>query len=399
MAGAKTLWLGVCILFTLVLICSSYDGDEPDETGCPVVFQKLCTCKRQKYHYWKDPEEIIFMVNCTNTNFKDTSMLDTLPDGIQALIFTGNDIPVLHWNVFGVWNDHRDLEIVDMSNNKIQEIKGKAYHQVSYVKRLLLNHNDLIVSGRRFHGRILTNFVRLEELHLTNAFSETIDTKWYLKDLKNIFLASNLEHLKTLHLEQNEIWSITDDDMFCAFPSLTNLHLGDNQLQDIEFSLDCLQKLRYLDLQYNKIRRLTDATLNKLDKVLKSDSEDRAVHLKGNPFHCDCHLKNFQHWLLSTHTTLFHKDEIRCFDGYPERNAGRRVTNAEISECSPTHNSLTNVLLSILILVMIGLGLLIVYYHRQRIHSSFKPLVVSFQKSMQYRTIDKEEEPPTEVNV
>lgn len=93
------------------------------------------------------------------------------------------------------------------------------------------------------------------------------------------------------------------------------------------------------------------------------------------------------------------QDEIRCFDGYPERNAGKRVTNAEISGCSPDHNSLTNVLLSILIILMIGVGILVIYYHRQKIHSSFKPLVVSFHKSMQYRTIDKEEEPPSEVNV
>eukprot|EP00095_Tigriopus_kingsejongensis_P004630 maker-scaffold291_size219542-snap-gene-0.13 protein:Tk04630 transcript:maker-scaffold291_size219542-snap-gene-0.13-mRNA-1 annotation:"hypothetical protein DAPPUDRAFT_103849" len=393
-------WVNLILGLTLVLQVHSYDGSEMDSTGCPAVFEKKCLCGRQTYHYWDDPEELVYVVNCTNRGFTNTDMLDQLPDGIQVLIFTGNNIPTLAWNVLGVWDKHEDLSIVDMSNNKIQEIPGKAFHKVGRVKRLLLNHNNLSVSGRHYHERFLSNFVNLEELHLTNAFTETIDSKWYLKSLKQILVSSNFTKLRTLHLEQNEIWSIEDDDMFCSMPSLSNLHLADNQLQDIDFSLDCLEQLTYLDLQYNKIRRLSERTLKKLDDALKSDGDDRAVHLKGNPFHCDCYLKNFQNWLRNTRTTLHHKDEIRCFDGFPDTNAGLRVKDANISDCTPTHSStsLTNVLLSILILLVIGVGLLVMYNHRQTIHSSFKPLVVSFHKSMQYRTIDKEEEPPTEVN-
>ena len=55
-------------------------------------------------------------------------------------------------------------------------------------------------------SRILTNFYNLEELHLTNAFTELIDSKWYLGDLKDILLTSNMTKLYKLHLEQNEIW-------------------------------------------------------------------------------------------------------------------------------------------------------------------------------------------------
>ena len=57
-----------------------------------------------------------------------------------------------------------------------------------------------------FLTRILTNFYNLQELHLTNAFTELIDSKWYLGDLKDIFLTSNMTNLYKLHLEQNEIW-------------------------------------------------------------------------------------------------------------------------------------------------------------------------------------------------
>ena len=59
--------------------------------------------------------------------------------------------------------------------------------------------------------------------------------------------------------------------MFCDLPALTDLYLGDNQLTEVDFSLECLQRLNYLDLEYNKIQYLSDATLAKFDKAFSSD--------------------------------------------------------------------------------------------------------------------------------
>ena len=55
--------------------------------------------------------------------------------------------------------------------------------------------------------------------------------------------------------------------MFCMLPALTDLYLGDNQLQVVNFSLDCLKRIKYLDLEYNKIKRFDKKTLDKFDKV------------------------------------------------------------------------------------------------------------------------------------
>jgi hypothetical protein len=68
----------------------------------------------------------------------------------------------------------------------------------------LANHSTC--SGPNLHTRLFSNFYNLEHLHMTNAFTETIDSKWYLRDLKSVFLASNMTKLTKLHLEQNEIW-------------------------------------------------------------------------------------------------------------------------------------------------------------------------------------------------
>ncbi len=133
-------------------------------------------------------------------------MLAHLPSDTQVLVMNGNNLTSLNWNLFGVWDEHINLTVIDLSNNNIKEIFGKTFHKVGYVKRLVLDHNNIMISGKYLHPRMLSNFYNLEYLHMTNSFSETIDSKWYLGDLKEVFLASELKKLKKLHLEQNEIW-------------------------------------------------------------------------------------------------------------------------------------------------------------------------------------------------
>ena len=137
-------------------------------------------------------------------------MLQYLPRETQVLIFNGNNINIVPNNVFGQTMDHLNLVVVDFSNNHINEITGKAFHLVNSVEVLILNHNNLQISGNP-HPRLLTNFDNLKELHLTNAFSELVDSEYYLEDLANIFMQANDEDrerksIKKIHLEQNEIW-------------------------------------------------------------------------------------------------------------------------------------------------------------------------------------------------
>ena len=38
-------------------------------------------------------------------------MLEFLPDGVEVLLFNGNQIPVLDWNLFGIWDEHPKLQV------------------------------------------------------------------------------------------------------------------------------------------------------------------------------------------------------------------------------------------------------------------------------------------------
>lgn len=394
------------LLFLLSSVCVlGYDGSSTEElTKCPRAFKGLCHCGKGHYPRWK-PDVEQYIVNCTNTGFVSTEMLELLPNETQVIIFTGNKLIELDWNIFGVWDDHKFLEVVDLSNNRIENVPGKTFHKVSNVKQLILNHNNLKISGSNSHPRVFSNFYNLEELFLTNAFTETIDSGYYLGDLKDIFLASNMTKLKKLSLEQNEIWKMESEDMFCDLPNLSELLLSDNQLQKIEFSLNCLKQLRYLDLQYNKIKRLDNATLHKLEKAFGgSHNSQKVLKLNENPFVCDCHLRNFFDWMLTPAASFLRKEELRCYDGWPISNAGKRIITISRLQCPPRPSnsserigvgtSITHALLIILIFIVGGLLGSLLYINRSKIKSNVSPLIDSFQKSMQYKTIEKDENPP-----
>lgn len=394
----------LCVILLFIFVIQDiegYDGSERDSTGCPKEFGQKCRCGFDYYRLWNWDRKV-FITNCTNTGFTNPDKIEFTPKETEVLIMTGNNFETLPWNVLGIWDDHDKLEVVDLTNNRIKEIQGKSFHKVRNVKRLLLNHNDLYIVSAMSHPRIFSNFESLEELHLTNAFTEQIDSKWYLRDLKDIFINSELRQLKKLHLEQNEIWEIKDDDMFCELPNLLDLHLGDNQLSDINFSLECLEKLRYLDLEYNKIRNLRPDTLQKLDKVFGNRSSSSQIALHGNPYTCDCNLNDFYNWLSVTKARLVNKDEMRCYDGYPLYNAGRRIKNIEELACPPlkasehttsgSHHAVTTTLLTVLILLTGTLLGVVLWINRVTVRDKFRPLVNNFKTSLQYSTIDKQEE-------
>lgn len=403
------------------------DPENRDETGCPKIFRGKCECKRTQTRLWMPQRNNTFVVNCTNKGFTSTSMLKYLPNETEVLIFTGNNIPFLENNVLGMTQEHEVLKVIDMSYNNIREITGKAFHKVRNVEILMLNHNDLRISGEENHSRMLTNFYNLKELHLTNAFTEMVDSKYYLNDLAHILQTAKgegVDQLWKLHLEQNEIWDGEGSErLFCSgvLPELSDLYLGDNQLQDINFDFACIKKLHFLDLSRNKIKRLDKLTLNRIDNVFhmphnKNDSI-RKIDLTGNPFVCDCYLRDLYDWLTETSTNLYRRDQMRCFTGNPIQNAGKRIVNIQELMCDTQTNryhnmnyhhsssvgsGVTHTLLVILIILVLCLLVALLWINKERVHSNVKPLIDNFQRSLQYRTIEKdlaESQITPEVNV
>lgn len=302
----------ICILLTVIITAAI--GANIDETGCLTDFQGKCHC----YHN----EESKFVVNCTNTKFKYSSIISSVPDNTNILLMNGNYFERLDLNLFGKF---KSLEVINFSNNRIRRISGKAFKRIKSVKELILDHNDI---ERGFN---IGAFVNLEALHLTNAFDEFIDENWIIEHLSEISVSKKMKKFKKIHLEQNEICGFGDPDLFCKIPSLEQIYLGDNQLKDFSINLECLKKLKYVDLQYNKIKNLNDTAIQGLEK-----SGYAAVNLKGNPFKCDCDMKSFYDWVTKSkpfNTKLYHKEDLRCYDGFPATNAGVLIVKLQQLSC------------------------------------------------------------------
>ena len=65
-------------------------------------------------------------------------MLEFIPEETEALIFTGNNVGFLKNNIIGNFQEHELLRVMDLSNNNLTEISGKAFHKVSGVEILIL---------------------------------------------------------------------------------------------------------------------------------------------------------------------------------------------------------------------------------------------------------------------
>lgn len=389
--AAAALWMLMCISCHAKL----------DSSGCPTSFQGVCVCG-MGYSRYDRFQTKKFTVNCTNTGFTTADMLKDLPEETEVLIFNGNSVPILPFNILN-FSNYDYLDIIDMSNNHIRFIQGRTFHRVYNVKTLILDHNDLEITDKQERPRIFSNFENLERLHLTNAFSEKINASDYLLSLEDIFYESKLSYLKILHLEQNEIWSIGDNaKVFCQLPALEQLLLGDNRLIDIDFQIDCLHSLRYIDLERNMIPRLSEDAINHLDAFSRMDTPLQ-IKLEENPFVCDCRSKEFFQWLKSTKVKVISNSTYKCVDGYPDSNIGKMLLDVHELKCptSGNHHGYSSAsigVLSFLLVFTSSLLLAIAYFHRQKIKNTITPYWNFLTRKIGYTGIFNEET-PQEVNV
>lgn len=352
--------------------------------SCPDALAK-CHCGETEYLFKKQ-----YIVNCTNTGFNNTTPLQKLPENIEVLIFTGNNIPELPINLFGN-SSNNNLKIIDMSNNKIKIIHGKAYHKVVNVERLILNHNEL-TSDASHHPRLFSNFQNLLELHLTDAFDDNSPEN-FASLLHNIFLESDLIKLRKLHLEQNEIKSFKDQMLFCTLKNLMDLHLGDNKLEHIKFKIDCLPHLRFLDLERNSIVYLKKDELSELDK-LPLRGQNLIIDLSENPLSCGYQIEEFFSWLNTTLVNVRNKNKLKCKHD-PKTSDEPLFLNLVGQSCymkrSVADTQESNSTVTFLSLIIVAITLLLIYTNREVIKNKILPVVLSLSQKVHYTTIGKNE--------
>lgn len=304
-----------------------------------------------------------------------------------------------------------------MSNNHIREIRGKSYHHVPNVQRLILNHNNLSISRfgdelvvNHHHPRVFSNFVNLMELHLTNTFSDN-SSEQLSEDLHDIFVNSNLTKLIKLHLEQNEISKFKDKRVFCDLPALRDLYLGDNRLREINFNILCLRNLRFLDLERNHFETVKPKDLIAMDTLqdVPGRSMNLIVDFTYNKFSCDCALYPFVDWINATRVQVRNNEHYTCKDSSGSASSGvqaKNINQLNVKRCkiqaknkhsSNGHKVTMVFLLVVLSCVLLGLIAALVYVSKDRMKKYITPMLNNATKKVHYTTIKDEEVPEVHV--
>lgn len=243
--------------------------------------------------------------------------------------------------------------------------------------------------------RVFSNFESLVELHLTNAFADS-GVLNITTDLYEVFLNSNLSRLAKLHLEHNKISVITEPRVFCTLPRLLDLHLSNNQLTGIDFNVQCMPHLRFLDLDGNHIRGLPDEQLAILDSMV-SNNRSLAIDLFNNPFSCGCSIESLYSWLRLTKVKVRNAETIRCIQDLPKNPLDPYA--AYRNDCpSPVRTTLVDgdhgghklVMLFVFCAVLAFLGA-VLYVSRFGL-KRFRPEFNTSSRKIHYTTIGKCEE-------
>lgn len=400
---SKLLWL--LLNYALFNLAITQLSTVEASNDCGPGFRGQCACGVIQYDFRSQ-----YVVNCTNAGFSNTSVLEHMPSEVEVLIFTGNFLETLPWNIFGKINEYPKLRVIDMSNNHIHEIRGKTYHHVQLVERLILNHNNLSISPNdgevnHLHPRIFSNFLNLRSLHLTNAFSDYSSPE-LSQYLHAIFVNSNLTLLTKLHLEQNEISRFKDRNVFCDLPQLQDLHLGDNNLNELNFNVMCLHHLRFLDLERNRFETLRARDMEALEMVENAAGRSAAltIDLSLNPFSCDCMTYQFVKWLQSTNVTVRRKEQMTCIHGSDDTqreklmqvNHHKCIVKSEHHTTTTSHRVFLIFFLAVVVSMLLSLIGTLLYVSRDRIKYFVSPVVSS--RKVHYTTI-KDDEIAQEVHV
>ncbi|XP_045200575.2 toll-like receptor 4 [Mercenaria mercenaria] len=177
---------------------------------------------------------------------------------------------------FGPWYGLKDLQILDISNNKFSFFHQKSLIDMGNLTSLFLQHTEIGKSlYRDVNGVTFSSLRKLRVLDLRSSI---------IKDLPYSIFKNQID--------------------------LRYLSLGDNSVKNVSFLLKSMTKLRHLDLSDNEIGFISEQNMAFLDQIATNRKID--LDLSGNNLNCMCNNQVFVNWLATTRVNIIQKDNLSC---------------------------------------------------------------------------------------
>lgn len=346
-------------LLLLILPDGIFSGSCPENCLCTTPWSILCSRRRSS----------------------------TIPDGLDSstrfLYLFANGIKGIK---AGDFNGLVNLEMLDLSQNKLTNLPARVFEPLTSLKNLDLSANQITyISEECFQG-----MPQLERLYLYSNHIESIHPSAFngLKNLLELKLQGNiltslpllsLPSLLLLDLRFNDLPSLKPSEL--QTPNLESLKLGGVGLTTLNNELiKNLKNLHDLDISENKLESFPSALkeipgllhlslagnpmgppkmedLQNLGELTELDISSLSIqglpeefsqlfpHLEKltiseNPFNCLCNLAWFPRWLRVQNINLERTEETRCH--FPPLNAGKVLERLETRDFGcPTTTAMT----------------------------------------------------------
>lgn len=203
------------------------------------------------------PESLVILsYNNVTTPFLQASDLTppkSSESNLNIVIYRQSKIRTISYLAF---DKLRGLEILDLSENIIEDIPENTFRQLINLQKLNLSSNNLYV----LPDKLFENLNDLTELYLS-------DNKLSSPPFKIIAPLTSLTHLD---LSKNQISTIQGHTV--SNRNLKTLLLNNNQIRDFpSFLLFNLKQLEYLDLSNNLLSALPDNVFKGLNRLKTLD--------------------------------------------------------------------------------------------------------------------------------
>ena len=204
---------------------------------------------------------------------------------LKHLELTKNSITKLKTDMFNGTRFPK-LEQLTLDSMTIKEIEAFAFRNPALQALSLMYcnmHLNVVASPDSF-----TSIPNLRFLQAGHNFATDLSEQTFHR------VFGPLKSLKKLYL--NSCGLSLSRSMFANTTGLTSLYLYDNKLTAIpDGAFDSLINLENLSLSDNQIQAVREETFSPATR-----SRLRHLYLDGNPFVCDCDLRWFQGWFMSS---------------------------------------------------------------------------------------------------